>query len=56
MTNQLTCTNCGQPIRATTDPDCPLIHTHSTNAFCDVSSPADAFTNAKLTNRTEASL
>lgn len=54
MSADTTCAHCAQPIRGTDDPNCPWIHVRSVNSFCDVHAPADAFTNAQLPNRTEA--
>lgn len=36
------CRHCNQPIRTTTDPNMPWVHTETHNSYCDVTTPASA--------------
>lgn len=51
---QPTCQHCARPVRETSDPGVPLVHSDSGNGFCDVAVPADAVHLAGTVGRTLA--
>jgi len=50
----MTCQHCKRPIHESNDPGVPYVHDDSGNAFCDVTSPADAVRLAGTDGRPQA--